>query len=65
LPSAHYLDLSASWDITDKVQLSGGVNNVFDRQPPIVGSSAGYGNTWPATYDPYGQTFYFNARVRF
>ena len=65
LPSAHYLDVSASWDITDKVELSGGVNNVFDRQPPIVGSSAGYGNTWPATYDPYGQTFYFNARVRF
>ena len=64
LPSASYLDLSFSWDITEKLQLSGGVNNVFDWGPPIVGSSAGYGNTWPATYDPYGQTFFFNARLK-
>jgi iron complex outermembrane receptor protein len=64
LPTANYLDLSFSWDITEKLQLSGGVNNVLDWGPPIVGSSAGYGNTWPATYDPYGQTFFFNARLR-
>jgi outer membrane receptor protein involved in Fe transport len=64
LPKAHYLDLTLSWDITDKVQVSGGVNNIFGWGPPIVGSSAGFGNTWPATYDPYGQSFYFNARLR-
>jgi iron complex outermembrane receptor protein len=64
LPSANYLDLSFTWDITDKLQISGGINNVFDWGPPIVGSSAGYGNTWPATYDPYGQTFFFNARLK-
>jgi iron complex outermembrane recepter protein len=64
LPKAHYLDLSLSWDITDKLQVSGGVNNIFGWGPPIVGSSAGFGNTWPATYDPYGQSFYFNARLR-
>jgi len=64
LPSANYLDLSVTWNITDKLQLSGGVNNVLDWGPPIVGSSAGYGNTWPATYDPYGQTFFFNARLQ-
>ncbi len=63
LPSANYLDLSFSWDITDKLQISGGINNILDWGPPIVGSSAGYGNTWPATYDPYGQTFFFNARL--
>jgi iron complex outermembrane recepter protein len=64
LPSANYLDLSFTWNITDKLQVSGGVNNVLDWGPPIVGSSAGYGNTWPATYDPYGQTFFFNARLQ-
>jgi iron complex outermembrane recepter protein len=64
LPSAHYFDLSLTWDISEKFQVSGGVNNLFNRGPPIVGSSAGYGNTWPATYDPYGQTFFFNARLK-
>jgi outer membrane receptor protein involved in Fe transport len=64
LPAAHYIDLSFSWDVSDSFQLSGGVNNLFNWGPPIVGSSAGYGNTWPATYDPYGQTFFLNARLR-
>jgi outer membrane receptor for ferrienterochelin and colicin len=54
---------TTTWDINDKLQLSGGINNLFNWGPPIVGSSAGYGNTWPATYDPYGQTFFFNARL--
>jgi outer membrane receptor protein involved in Fe transport len=65
LPSAHYIDLSFSWDVNEGLELSGGVNNVFNWGPPIVGSSAGYGNTWPATYDPYGQTFFLDARLKF
>jgi iron complex outermembrane recepter protein len=65
LPTANYLDLGATWNVTDNLQVSGGVNNVLGRDPPIVGSSAGYGNTWPATYDPYGQTFYFDFKAEF
>jgi iron complex outermembrane recepter protein len=65
LPTANYLDLGASWNVTDNLQVDGGVNNVLGWGPPIVGSSAGYGNTWPATYDPYGQTFYFDFKAVF
>jgi outer membrane receptor protein involved in Fe transport len=64
LPAAHYLDLSLTWNFTDQFNVSGGVNNLLNRQPPIVGNSAGYGNTWPATYDPYGQTFYFDVHLK-
>jgi outer membrane receptor protein involved in Fe transport len=64
LPAAHYLDLSLTWNFSDQFNVSGGVNNLFNRQPPIVGSSAGYGNTWPATYDPYGQTFFFDVHLK-
>jgi iron complex outermembrane receptor protein len=64
LPAENYLDFSFIWNITQKAQLSGGINNLFDRMPPVVGSSAGYGNTWPATYDPYGRTFFMNVRVK-
>lgn len=65
LPSANYLDLSATWTINDQLTVDGGVNNVNGWGPPIVGSSAGYGNTWPATYDPYGRTFFFDVKARF
>ena len=65
LPTANYLDLGVAWNVTDGVELSGGVNNVLGWGPPVVGSSAGYGNTWPATYDPYGQTFYFDFKAKF
>jgi outer membrane receptor protein involved in Fe transport len=65
LPTANYLDLAVAWNVTDNLQVSGGVNNVLGWGPPIVGSSAGYGNTWPATYDPYGQTFYFDFKAKF
>jgi iron complex outermembrane recepter protein len=65
LPTANYLDLGATWNLTENLQVSGGVNNVLGWGPPVVGSSAGYGNTWPATYDPYGQTFYFDFKVEF
>ncbi len=65
LPTANYLDLGAAWNVTDNLQVDGGVNNVLGWGPPIVGSSAGYGNTWPATYDPYGQTFYFDFKASF
>jgi len=65
LPRANYFDLSFDWNITDSAQVSGGVNNISNWGPPIVGSSAGYGNTWPATYDPYGRTFFLNARMKF
>lgn len=65
LPSANYLDLSADWYVTPKLEVQGGVNNLTDWGPPIVGSAAGYGNTWPSTYDPYGQTFFFNVKARF
>jgi outer membrane receptor protein involved in Fe transport len=64
LPKAHYFDLSFTWDINEKLEVSGGVNNLFNWGPPIVGSTQGYGNTWPATYDPYGQTFFFNGRLK-
>src|SRR5262249_54578540 len=40
LSSANYFDLSFAWNLTKEMQLSGGVNNLFDSGPPIVGSSA-------------------------
>ncbi len=65
LPNMNYIDVSASYSFTDKVQLTGGVNNAFDKKPPIVASSAGYGNTWPATYDALGKTLFVGLSAKF
>lgn len=62
-PIYNYFDLSGSYDLSDKVTFSAGVNNLFDLTPPVTVKSS-YGNTWPATYDAFGQTFFFNITAR-
>jgi outer membrane receptor protein involved in Fe transport len=61
LSSRSYFDLTAAMKLGDKVTLRLGVNNIFDKDPPIVGSStlpgppAGNGNTFPQVYDSLGR----------
>ncbi|MBB3925386.1 outer membrane receptor protein involved in Fe transport [Sphingobium jiangsuense] len=65
-----YFDLSSTFDIEGGFQLRGGINNLFDKKPPIVGNDYGgtaenSGNTFPATYDPLGRYFFIGASVKF
>ncbi|TNE42292.1 MAG: TonB-dependent receptor [Sphingomonadales bacterium] len=61
-----YIDLSFSLDIPGrKMTLYGGVNNLFDLNPPIVGYSQQQANTYPSTYDALGAEFFVGAKVRF
>ena len=46
------------------IEFVGGINNVFDKDPPIVGAGQGYANTWPATYDYAGMTMFMGVTVR-
>ena len=39
-------DLSVFWNVTDRVSIRAGVDNLFDKQPVITGATAGY------PYDP-------------
>ncbi len=64
IPTFHYFDISASYDLTDEIRLNGGVNNVFNIGPPIVGSAANGNVTFPATYDPLGQGFFFDVTFK-
>ena len=64
IPSFHYFDLSFGYNITDEVRIDGGVNNILNIGPPIVGGSASGNVTFPATYDPLGQTYFFNLTLR-
>ncbi|MEQ9663545.1 MAG: TonB-dependent receptor [Parasphingopyxis sp.] len=69
IDSYDWFDLNVSYDITDNLRLSGGVNNVFDREPPTIGGAfaGGFsnGNTYPGQYDPVGRYVYFGGRIQF
>ena len=63
LDAHHYIDLSFTYDLGDSFEIYGGVNNVFDKDPPIIVGQGGYGNTFPATYDYAGMTVFMGVTV--
>ncbi|MFM6931826.1 MAG: TonB-dependent receptor domain-containing protein [Novosphingobium sp.] len=70
IPAADYFDLTLRWNVSDNFTFTAAVQNLFDKQPPIVGNTAGStsynsGNTYPSTYDALGRRFAFSARVKF
>lgn len=65
IDATDYFNLSGSWDINDNFRLTGGIDNLLDEEPPILGDNQEQANTFPATYDPFGRTAYISAKVRF
>ncbi|OWR17236.1 TonB-dependent receptor domain-containing protein, partial [Brevundimonas diminuta] len=59
-----YFYLNASWAVNDTLELFGGVDNLFDKDPPRYASGFQY-QTDPSTYDVIGRYFYVGARARF
>lgn len=61
ISSYSYFDLTAAVKLGEKMTLRLGVNNIFDKNPPIIGGStlpgppAGNGNTFPQVYDSLGR----------
>ncbi|BAK67856.1 TonB-dependent receptor-like protein [Sphingobium sp. SYK-6] len=63
-------DLSAQFRLNDMFQIRGGIDNLFDRDPNIIGAipgtTAAVGEPDPAgTYDVLGRRFYVGVRVDF
>jgi iron complex outermembrane recepter protein len=78
IPAQSYFDLATTFSVGDHLNLRLGVNNILDRQPPLVtGGNAGRGgsnlcpagpcngNTYPGTYDALGRYVYAGATVNF
>ncbi|HEV2531126.1 TonB-dependent receptor domain-containing protein [Phenylobacterium sp.] len=73
IPAFNYIDLSGTWKVRDTVTLRAGVNNVFDKDPPVLdsdafpasGPPAGNGNTYPGTYDALGRTVFVGITADF
>jgi outer membrane receptor protein involved in Fe transport len=78
LSEQNYFDLGASWTINKTFTLRGGINNIFDVDPPIVSGTAtatlpaladpsifGNGNTFPQMYDTLGRLIWVNLTMKF
>ncbi len=60
-----YFDLTASIDVDHRFTWNVGMNNMFNRKPPILGDNQEQSNTYPTTYDVYGRTFFTGITVDF
>lgn len=65
-----YFDFSSEYEVNDNFALRFGVENIFDKKPPVVGNDYGgttenSGNTYPATYDPLGRKYFVGATLKF
>ena len=71
LGSREYFDVAALWTINKTFSLRLGVNNIFDKDPPIVSNTTadpsilGNGNTFPGTYDCCGRLVFMNVTMKF
>lgn len=68
--SFDYFDLALRANIQENLQFRLGVDNLFDKKPPVVGNDYGgttqnSGNTYPATYDTLGRFFTAGVNVKF
>jgi len=64
-----YFDLALRFNASDAVQMTLTVDNLLDKDPPLVGSGVGgtsfnNGNTFPTTFDPIGRRFTLGVRMR-
>jgi iron complex outermembrane recepter protein len=70
LPSFSYIDLTASYVINKTVSLRVGVNNVLDKDPPIISTDYfnppfANNNTYPQVYDSLGRYIFGNITLTF
>jgi len=66
LSARTYMDLVGGFDVGNNIRIFGGINNVFDKQPPVLGFRAGGDHsTNPQLFDPLGRRFFIGASIAF
>jgi iron complex outermembrane receptor protein len=63
--SFSYFDLSGTYHLGENYRLNAGIRNLFDREAPRFGDNAEQSNTYPATYDVFGRTYFVGVTASF
>lgn len=70
MKAMNYIDIAGTWNVTKNLVLTGGINNLLDKDPPIVnntlaGAPFGNGNTYPVVYDALGRKVFVTLTAKF
>jgi len=70
IDSFSYFDLTTRFELNDFANITFGVQNLLDKEPPLTGALIGAtaynsGNTYPSTYDAIGRRFVATTRLSF
>jgi outer membrane receptor protein involved in Fe transport len=70
IDSYSYFDVFGGVTLWENINLSVGITNVFDKDPPVVGDTAAStdansGNTFPSVYDVLGRVYTVGVNVKF
>jgi outer membrane receptor protein involved in Fe transport len=68
LAARNYFDLAVNYRPIKGLELTLGMNNMFDKDPPLTslaGTGVGNGNTFPGVYDSLGRKVFINASYKF
>ena len=66
IPAYSYVDVSAIWNVTPGIAVRLGVNNVLDKNPPLISTfitGTGAPNTYPS-YDLLGRVAFFGVTAK-
>ncbi len=65
VPNYWYTNISGSVRVHEAVEITGGIDNLFDKQPPVLGNAlAGESNTSLGLWDVVGRRFFIGARLK-
>ncbi len=65
LDGGSYFDISFSYDFSEEFGIWGGVINVLDEDPPLLGSRQARANTRPDTFSPTGAEIFVGGSIKF
>lgn len=63
VPEVWYFDTSLTWN-NDRTMIRLGVNNLFDKQPPVYAPNVQSG-TDPSTYDVIGRRLFLTVGLKY
>jgi iron complex outermembrane receptor protein len=65
IPGYSFIDLSGSLALADNIDLTLGINNIADKEPPLVGVDNATNANAPGGYDQLGRFIFTSINVRF
>lgn len=73
IPAFSYFDVSFQYKFENRYTIRGGVNNIFDRTPPLLDTNSfgiaapafGNANTYPQVFDPLGRVLFVGLTADF